>query len=94
MPGAEICRTMKWTLAIGTTLLIALPVRAWQQGMQNMKTTTDAAGHVCDDMGSSTQEHDRDGRQHGGDDESHVHYTAAAPAARRRGARQSVWWPK
>ena len=55
MPGAEICRTMKWTLAIGTTLLIALPVRAWQQGMQNMKTTTDAAGHVCDDMGSSTK---------------------------------------
>ena len=55
MPGVEICRTIKWTLAIGATLLIALPARAWQQDMQNMKTTTDATGHVCDDMGSSAK---------------------------------------
>jgi hypothetical protein len=55
MPGANLPRTAKWTLILGSVLLVALSGYAWQQGqpMSGMSGTTMNDGHACDDMGSS-----------------------------------------
>ena len=57
MPAAHLPRTSMWTLSLAAVLAgrRAGRMAAWQQPMSGMPgmTTTDPAGHACDDMGSN-----------------------------------------
>jgi len=57
MSTQRLCCAAIRTLSIGTVLFTALPGYAWQQGkpMRGMPgmSTTDGAGHACDDMGGN-----------------------------------------
>src|ERR1700757_2225726 len=58
MFAARLRRTSFWSLSLAAACFAAQESRAWQQPMPSMPgmSTTDPAGHACDDMGASMKD--------------------------------------